>query len=110
MRQDAILINTSRGGVVDETALAAALEENRLLGAGVDVFAKEPPEDSPLLEMPNVVLSPHIAGISIYTQQTMLEMATASILEVLAGGRPPGLLNPDALNLSQGAGVKDISR
>jgi phosphoglycerate dehydrogenase-like enzyme len=106
MRQDAILINTSRGGVVDETALAAALEENRLLGAGVDVFAKEPPEDSPLLEMPNVVLSPHIAGISIYTQQTMLEMATASILDVLAGGRPPGLLNPDALNLSQGTAVK----
>jgi phosphoglycerate dehydrogenase-like enzyme len=56
--------------------------------------------------MPNVVLSPHIAGISIYSEQTMLEMATASILDVLAGGRPPGLLNPDALTAGQAAGVQ----
>lgn len=97
MHPGAILINTSRGGVVDEAALVAALREKRLAGAGLDVFSEEPPHGSPLLEMPNVVLSPHIAGISIYSQQTMLEMATASILGVLAGGHPPGLLNPDAL-------------
>ena len=97
MRRDAILINTSRGGVVDELALVAALREKRLLGAGIDVFAREPPDGSPLLELPNVVLSPHIAGISICSEQTMLEMATASILDVMAGGRPAGLINPDAL-------------
>jgi phosphoglycerate dehydrogenase-like enzyme len=106
MRRDAILINTSRGGVVDEAALVAALNAQRLLGAGIDVFDREPPADSLLLEMPSVVLSPHIAGISIYSQQTMLEMATASILDVLAGGRPLGLLNPDALAVAQAAKVQ----
>jgi phosphoglycerate dehydrogenase-like enzyme len=97
MRPDAILINTSRGGVVDEVALAAALREKRLLGAGIDVFASEPPVGSPLLDLPNVVLSPHVGGISVYSEQTMLEMATASILDVMAGARPAGLINPDAL-------------
>jgi phosphoglycerate dehydrogenase-like enzyme len=106
MRPDAILINTSRGGVVDEDALVVALEQKRLLGAGLDVFAREPPVGSSLLGMANVVLSPHTAGISIYSQQTMLEMATTSILEVMAGGEPPGLLNPDALVAARAASVE----
>jgi phosphoglycerate dehydrogenase-like enzyme len=102
VRHGAILINTSRGGVVDEDALVRALTEGRLAAAGLDVFAREPPVGSPLLNMPNVVLSPHIAGISIYSQRMMLEMAAASLLDVIAGRPTPGLINPGAIGRSRG--------
>jgi phosphoglycerate dehydrogenase-like enzyme len=97
MRRGAILINTARGGVVDETALIAALTEGHLASAGLDVFATEPPLGSPLLRMTNVVLSPHIAGISIASQQSMLEMAADSIMDVVAGRDCPRVVNPDAI-------------
>jgi phosphoglycerate dehydrogenase-like enzyme len=97
VRPGAILINTSRGGVVDEGALIDALVDGRLSAAGLDVFAREPPAGSPLLTMPNVVLSPHIAGISVVGQQTMLEMAASSVLDVIAGRPTAGLVNPGAL-------------
>jgi phosphoglycerate dehydrogenase-like enzyme len=101
VRPGAILINTSRGGIVDEDALVDALAGGRLGAAGLDVFAREPPLGSPLLTMPNVVLSPHIAGISVFSQRTMLEMAVSSVLEVIAGRPTPGLLNPDVLRRSE---------
>ncbi|HEY2439227.1 MAG TPA: phosphoglycerate dehydrogenase [Solirubrobacteraceae bacterium] len=106
VRRGAILINTSRGGVVDEDALVAALADGRLSAAGLDVFAREPPAGSPLLMMPNVVVSPHIAGISVYSQQRMLAMAASSILDVIAGRHTPGLVNPDALERPDDARVR----
>jgi phosphoglycerate dehydrogenase-like enzyme len=93
MRSEAILINTSRGGVVDEDALVAALSSGALRGAGLDVFEEEPPVGSALLELPNVLLSPHIAGLSDKAARRMNEAAVRSVLNVLADRRPEGALN-----------------
>jgi D-3-phosphoglycerate dehydrogenase / 2-oxoglutarate reductase len=105
MRRGALFINTARGGVVDERALIAALVGGHLAAAGLDVFAQEPPLGSPLLRMTNVVLSPHIAGISISSQQSMLEMAAGSILDVLAGRDCPRVVNPDAIANGRAGGA-----
>jgi phosphoglycerate dehydrogenase-like enzyme len=97
MRPGAILINTSRGGIVDEDALVAELRSGRLRGAGLDVFAQEPPHGSPLLGLPSVVLSPHNAGLSDDSIEQMVRRATASVLDVLAGRLPADIANPDVL-------------
>ena len=76
MRPDAILINAARGGLVDETALKAMLQDGRLAGAAFDVFATEPPEDSGLLALPNFLATPHIGGSS---QEAVLAMGMAAI-------------------------------
>ncbi|MCW2994884.1 MAG: D-isomer specific 2-hydroxyacid dehydrogenase [Conexibacter sp.] len=94
-RPDAILVNTARGGMIDEHALAAALREGRLRGAALDVFADEPPHASELLTLPNVILSPHIGGLSDRSIETMTRRATASVVDVLAGRRPAHLANPE---------------
>lgn len=89
------LVNTSRGGVVDEAALHEALTSGRLAGAALDVFDEEPPSpDNPLLSAPNLVLSPHVAGVSDRTQRRGLELAAESIRAVLAGERPETVVNP----------------
>lgn len=99
MRPTAILVNTARGAVVDEAALAGALARGELRGAALDVFAHEPPDpSSPLLALPNVVLSPHIAGLSEQSIEQMLSRATASVLDVLAGRTPADLANPEVLD------------
>jgi D-3-phosphoglycerate dehydrogenase / 2-oxoglutarate reductase len=96
MKPSAIVVNTSRGGVVDESALIDALRERRIAGAGLDVFEREPPvSDNPLFAMPNVVLSPHVAGV---TQDSLRGMASnvAEVVEnVFSGRRPSTLLNPE---------------
>ena len=96
MPSGAIIINTSRGGVIDEAALLPHVREGRLM-AGLDVFEREPPEGSPLLSLDHVVVTPHIAGISVHSQQAMLEMAVRAVVAVIDGHLPPGLVNPEAL-------------
>jgi D-3-phosphoglycerate dehydrogenase len=96
MRPTAFLINTARGDLVDEAALAAALREGRLAGAGLDVFHDEPLQDSPLSGLDNVVLSPHLAAYSREGLRDTGMMAARAVLEVLEGGRPDPavLVNP----------------
>lgn len=96
MRRDAVLINVSRGAVIDTAALADALERGRIAGAALDVYDRHPlPADDRLLRCPNLLLSPHVAGITATTYAAMSEAAAASMLALLAGGEPASLVNPD---------------
>jgi len=88
MRPDAVLVNVARGGVVDEEALADALKTGRLGGAAVDVFAAEPPWDSPLLHAPNIILSPHMGAHTVEAMARMDLMAASDVVAVLRGDRP----------------------
>lgn len=93
VRPGAYLINCARGGIVDEAALAQALKEGRLAGAAVDVFEQEPPADSPLLGLPNVVVTPHL-GASTREAQSGAALAVAEeVLRVLAGDLPRHAVN-----------------
>src|SRR6476659_4700624 len=97
MPSRAVLVNTSRGGVVDERALVDALRAGRLRAASLDVFADEPPIASPLLALPNVTLSPHVSGLSTESIAEMTRRATASVIDVLSGRSPADLANPAVL-------------
>ncbi len=99
MKPGAILVNTARGGVVDDRALVEALRQRTIAGAGIDVFEGEPAFDRDFLELDNVVLAPHIASSSVATRRAMAMLAARNALAALAGERPPNLLNPDAFNL-----------
>lgn len=83
MKRDAILINTARGGLVDEGALLKALKENRIYGAGLDAFTREPPEDGDWLALDNVVLGSHCAASTVGATQNMGRMATENLLRDL---------------------------
>jgi D-3-phosphoglycerate dehydrogenase len=92
----AIIVNTSRGGLIDEKALIQALQDKRIAGAGLDVFEQEPPAiDNPLFKMDNVVLSPHVAGVTEDALRGMAMSVAEVIDNVFAGRRPPTLLNAD---------------
>ncbi|MFM1651734.1 2-hydroxyacid dehydrogenase [Brevibacillus sp. B_LB10_24] len=98
MKKDAILVNTSRGRVVDEQALIQALTERQIGGAALDVFQTEPiPKDNPLLSLPHVVTSPHIGSATRETREKMAMKAARNMLAGLFGERPENLLNPSLL-------------
>ena len=97
MKRGSYLINASRGPVLDEAALIRVLREGYLAGAGLDVFDPEPPQpDNPLLAMPNVVVTPHIASFTAAAGRAMWGGVARQIARVLRGERPAHLANPDA--------------
>ncbi|CAB3723595.1 Glyoxylate/hydroxypyruvate reductase B [Paraburkholderia graminis C4D1M] len=98
MKPSAILINCARGQVLDETALTDALREGRLLGAGLDVFEREPlPADSPLFALPNVTFVPHIGSATRQTREAMAHRAALNLLDALQGRHTATCVNPEAL-------------
>jgi lactate dehydrogenase-like 2-hydroxyacid dehydrogenase len=98
MKPTSILINASRGPVVDEKALVEALQAGRIAGAGLDVYEREPDVEPALLGMQNVVLAPHIASASRETRLRMAMMAAENLTAGLSGKRPPNLVNEKALD------------
>ena len=96
MKRDAYLINIARGGVVDDAALIAALREKRIAGAGLDVFEHEPVVPTEMLELNNVVLTPHIGSASLATRRAMASLAVDNLIAALGhgpdAGRPPNVL------------------
>jgi glyoxylate reductase len=99
MKRTAYLINTSRGPVVDETALGAALEGGKIAGAALDVYEHEPKVSGGLVGRKDVILAPHIASATIDTRTKMAVMAATNAVAALEGRRPPNALNADALGL-----------
>jgi lactate dehydrogenase-like 2-hydroxyacid dehydrogenase len=97
MKPTAILINASRGPVVDEKALVKALQQGKIAGAGLDVYEKEPKVETALLQMKNVVLAPHIASASRETRLKMATMAAENLIAGLTRKRPPNLVNAEVL-------------
>lgn len=101
MKPTATLTNIARGGIVDDAALAVALRDRVIAAAGLDVFEGEPSVHPALLQVPNVVLTPHIASATVTTRRAMADLAADNLIAALGfgptPGRPPSLLNPEVL-------------
>lgn len=101
MKRGAVLVNTARGGIVDEHALAAALMGGQLFAAGIDVFSREPvASDNPLLTLPNVVLAPHIGSASERTRERMAALAVENMAAALRDEPMPHCANPEVYQAS----------
>lgn len=98
MKRSAVFINTSRGPCVNENDLVEALEKGEIWAAGLDVFEREPLVDERLLGMDNVVLLPHLGSASFDTRTGMAVTACTNMAMMLAGKRPPNIINPEVLN------------
>lgn len=96
MKPTAILVNSTRGGVVDDAALVAALKQGVIRAAGLDVFENEPKLNTEFFGLDNVVLMPHIGSSTEATRRAMAMTAAKNLVVALTGGTPPNLLNPDA--------------
>jgi len=99
MKPTAVLVNTSRGPVIDEPALVDALQNHRIFAAGLDVFEKEPKVHPGLIAAHNAVLAPHISSASTRTRSEMCAVAARNLVTAIRGGRPANLLNPEALTV-----------
>jgi gluconate 2-dehydrogenase len=97
MKPTANLINIARGGIVDDAALAVALRERKIAGAGLDVFEGEPKVHPDLLTVSNVVLTPHIASATVPTRKAMADLAADNLIGFLVNGKPLTPLNPEVL-------------
>lgn len=98
LKPGAVVINTARGGTVDQAALIEALESGKVAGAGLDVLDPEPPEGpSPLFVLDRVVLTPHVAGVSERANRAIASQVATDIVKVLRGGRPSMVANPEVL-------------
>jgi D-3-phosphoglycerate dehydrogenase len=97
MKPDAILVNVARGAIIDDDALLTALRENRIGGAALDVFDTPPEPDHPYFSFDNVLVTPHMAGISEESMERMGTGAVAEVIRVLEGGLPVNLRNPEAV-------------
>ena len=95
MKPTAILVNTARGGCVDEGALIEALTAGRIFGAALDVYANEPMIDTRLLSCPRLTLAPHIGSATTETRTAMAQLCADAVIEVLAGRRPTNIVNPE---------------
>lgn len=94
MKSSAIIVNVSRGAIVDEAALAQALKEGRIKGAGLDVFQEEPiRQGNPVLDAPNIILTPHIAGATNESRVRIIDMTIDNVSRVLAGQEPINVVN-----------------
>ena len=98
MKPTAFLINTSRGPIVDELALVEALKHGQIAGAGLDVFEREPAVTPALLEMGNVVLTPHLGSAVVETRDALANAVADNIVALIEGRRPPNIYNPEVLN------------
>ena len=99
MKKSSILINTSRGPVVNESDLVEALKSKRIRSAGLDVFSTEPLNiDNPLISLSDIVLMPHLSSATLETRSKMSELAANNLLLVLQGKEPITIVNPDVVN------------
>lgn len=101
MKQSAVLINTSRGPIVDETALVRSLRKRRIAGAGLDVYEKEPDLAPGLSDLDNVVLTPHVGSATIETRDRMATVAADNVIAGLSGQVPPNLVNREVLDVKK---------
>lgn len=101
MKQGSYLVNTARGGVVDEQALAQALKSGKLAGAALDVHENEPAMNPELMQMENVILTPHIASATVEVREKMTEQAVEAILKVLSGEMPENIVNKEVWPLAR---------
>jgi len=97
MKPTATLTNIARGGVVDDAALAMALKDRVIAAAGLDVYEGEPKVDPGLLEVPNVVLAPHVGSATLATRRAMADLAAANLIEAFSGRQPPTPINGELL-------------
>jgi phosphoglycerate dehydrogenase-like enzyme len=108
MKPSAILVNTARGGLIDEQALYQALARQRIAGAALDVFDQEPlPANHPLTQLDNLLCSPHVAGQTEEALKRMAVGAAENILSVFRGEVPPYVVNPEVLNNTSRVAWKD---
>ena len=102
MKRTAVLVNSSRGPVIDEAALAEALRSEEIFAAGLDVFENEPEVHPALLELDNATVIPHLGSATVDTRLAMGMLAAENLIAALEGRRPPTLLNPQAWERTRG--------